>query len=126
MAISLSDIKRGGSGRAPMILIYSPPGAGKTTFAASAPSPIFIRTEDGLGDLEVDSFPEASCVQDVMDALAALYDEGHGYSEVVIDSLSALEPMIWDQVAKDHGVNSIEDLGFGKGYVYAKIGRAHV
>ena len=119
MAISLSDIKRGGSDRAPFIVIHGPPGMGKTTFAASAPSPIFIRTEDGLGTLEVDTFPEMGGVQDVMDSLAALYEEGHGYSEVVIDSGSALEPMIWDQVAKDHGVNSIEDLGFGKGYVYA-------
>jgi len=119
MAIDLSTIKRGGSDRAPITVVHGPPGMGKTTFASQAPDPVFIRTEDGLGSLSVDTFPEMGGVQDVMDALAAMYEEGHGYRSVVIDSLSALEPLIWKQVAHDHGVNSIEDMGFGKGYVYA-------
>jgi len=120
MALSLDDIKRGGSTeRAPMTLIYSPPGKGKTTFAANAPNSIFIRTEDGLGGLEVDTFPVAETYQDVMDALAALYEDGHGYEHVVIDSASSLEPLIWDQVARDNDVASIEKIGFGKGYIFA-------
>ncbi len=119
MAIDLSTIKRGGSNRAPIIVVHGGPGMGKTTFAAHSPSPIFIRTEDGLGALEVDTFPEMRSINDVMEALAALYEDGHGYQSVVIDSLSALEPLIWAQVAQDHGVSSIEDMGFGKGYVYA-------
>lgn len=119
MAIDLSSIQKGGNKRAPVIVIHGPPGSGKTTFAAGAPSPIFIRTEDGLGALEVDTFPEAESIGDVMDSLAALYQDGHEYKTTVIDSTSALEPLIWTQVARDHGVNSLEDLGFGKGYVYA-------
>ena len=118
MAISLESIKRGGTDRAPMIAIHGPPGLGKTTFAAHAPAPVFIRTEDGLGILDVPTFPQAESAQDVMDALAALYDE-HEFQSVVIDSLSALEPLIWQQVAKDHGISNIEDIGFGKGYIYA-------
>lgn len=119
MAIDLTTIKKSGTDRAPIILIHGTPGTGKTTFASAAPSPIFIRTEDGLGSLEVDTFPEAETINDVMEALAALYDDSHEYKTVVIDSLSALEPIIWNQVAADHGHKSIEDLGFGKGYVYA-------
>lgn len=119
MAVSLQSIMRGGSDRAPMVVIHSSPGMGKTTFAASAPDPVFIRTEDGLGDLNVNTFPLLASVQDVMDALASLYEDGHGFKTVVIDSLSALEPLIWDRVAQDHQVDSIEGLGYGKGYVYA-------
>lgn len=118
MAFDLTSIQRGGSQRAPIMVVYSAPGMGKTTFAACAPSPIFIRTEDGLGSLDVDTFPEAKSYQDVQDQLAALYEE-NPYQTVVIDSLSQLEPLILDRVARDHGKNSHEDLGFGKSYVYA-------
>lgn len=119
MAFDLNSIKKGGSDRAPVMVIHGTPGTGKTTFAACAPKPIFIRTEDGLGSMEVDTFPEAETIGQVMEALASLYEDGHGYTEVVIDSLSALEPLIWNQVAADQGVKSIEDIGFGKGYIYA-------
>ena len=119
MAISLDSIKRNSIERAPFIVIHGPPGAGKTTFAAGAEKPIFIRAEDGLGALDVDAFPVANSYQDIIDSLAALFEDGHGYKTVVIDSLSALEPMIWARVAADAGVKNLEDIGFGKGYMYA-------
>lgn len=119
MAFDLSSIQKGGDHSAPIIVIHGSPGVGKTTFAASAPNPVFIRAEDGLGTIDAATFPEVESIGNVMDALASLYEDGHGFESVVIDSLSALEPVIWAQVAQDHGVNSIEELGFGKGYVYA-------
>lgn len=118
MAISLDSIRRGGSERRPISLVHGGPGIGKTTLAASAPSPVFIRTEDGLGNLDVAAFPVAESYADVMDALAALYGE-HEFRTVVVDSTSSLEPLIWDRVAADHEKASIEDLGYGKGYVLA-------
>ena len=55
-----------------------------------------------------------------MEGLALLYDtDEHVYKTVVIDSLSALEPMIWSKVAKDKDKDNIEAIGYGKGYVYA-------
>lgn len=118
MAISLESIRRGGSDRAPLVLVHGGPGIGKTTLAATAPDPVFIRTEDGLGNLDVASFPVAERYEDVMEALAALYGE-HDFRTVVLDSTSALEPLIWARVAADHEKKGIEDLGFGKGYIYA-------
>jgi hypothetical protein len=118
MAFDLTSIQRGGSQRAPIITIHGTPGRGKTTFGASAPSPIFIRTEDGLGQLDVPTFPLCESFDQVMEAVAALYGE-HDFQTVNIDSLSALEPLIWQKVAADHGKDSIEDIGFAKGYIYA-------
>ena len=48
-------------------------GIGKSTFAAQAPSPVFIQTEDGLGMLDCAHFPLAASFDDVIGALAALY-----------------------------------------------------
>lgn len=118
MAISLESIRRGGSERTPIVIVHGGPGIGKTTFASCAPNPVFIRTEDGLGNLDVAAFPVAESYEEVMEALAALYDD-HPYRTVVLDSTSALEPLIWARVAADAEKRSIEDLGYGKGYVLA-------
>jgi len=99
--------------------VYGPPGIGKTTFAAGAPNSVFIRTEDGLGNLEANSFDVAKSFADVMAQIKTLATEAHNFQWLIIDSLSALEPMIWDQVAKAAEKKSIEDFGFGKGYVLA-------
>lgn len=119
MAISLQSIRRERASRPPIVVAYGGPGIGKTTFAAGAPGVVFIRTEDGLGNLEADAFPQAQSFADVMGALTALATEDHAFRWLALDSLSALEPLIWSEVAKAHGKTSIEDLGFGKGYVVA-------
>lgn len=119
MAISLQSIKRTTSMAAPRVLIYGEAGIGKTTWAAGAPNPVFIFTEDGAGTLEVDAFPKANSFGDVMDAISILYQEDHGYGAVVVDSLDHLEPMIWAEVCAQHNVQSIESIPYGKGYVEA-------
>lgn len=119
MAISLKDIQKNNFDKPPRIVIHGTPGIGKTTFAAGAPKPIFVQTEDGLGNLSPDAFPLATSFDGVMEAFGALYTEDHKYQTVVVDSLSALEQMIWSKVAKDAGHDNIEQLGYGKGYVIA-------
>ncbi|MDK9720417.1 MAG: ATP-binding protein [Rhodospirillales bacterium] len=119
MAISLSSLKRSTALQAPRILEYGVAGVGKTSFAASAPDPVFILTEDGLGTLDVPHFPLARSFDEVMEALMALYSEDHAYKTVVIDSVDWLEPLIWAKACKDNSWKSIEDAGYGKGYVAA-------
>ena len=119
MAISLNDIKRGQELKPPKLTVFGVPGVGKTTFAAGAPKPIFLMSEDGLGTLDVDRFPMLTDFQGAIDALTVLYKEKHQYQTVVLDSLDFLEPLIWAHVCESHGQKEIEDFGYGKGYVYA-------
>jgi len=119
MAISLASLRRTAVKRPPRVLAYGIHGVGKSTFAAAAPSPVFIQTEEGLDALDVQAFPLARSFADAMDAIGALYEEEHEFKTVVIDSVDWLEQLIFKDVAQEQKVSSIEDIGYGKGYVFA-------
>ena len=120
MALSLTDLKRVRADLPPRIIIYGPPGMGKTTLASEFPAPVFLQIEDGTpGDLELTSFGHLQSFSAVMDALTALYAEEHAYKTVVVDSLSELEALIWEETARRNNWQSIEQPGYGKGYVEA-------
>jgi hypothetical protein len=84
-----------------------------------ADRPIFIQTEDGLGNLDVTAFPLARRFEDVMEAIGSLYTEQHQFATVVIDSLDWLEPLVWQHTARQHNQPDIESFGYGKGYLAA-------
>lgn len=119
MAFDLGSIRRGPSIEPPRVVIFGPHGSGKTTWAAGAPSPIFILTEDGLGSIDTASFPLCESYSNVMDAIESLYTQSHDFQTVVLDSLDWMEPMIWRHVAKQHDKKDIEDFGYARGYTYA-------
>lgn len=98
------------------VMLYGTHGIGKSTFGAMAPKPIFIRTEDGLGDIDAVAFPLAKCVSDVFQAIDELYREPHDFETVVLDSADWLEQLIWRQVCETGGKETIADFGFGRGY----------
>lgn len=116
MAFDLKSIKKNEAISAPRIMVYGVEGIGKSTFAAGAPNPIFILTEDGLGSLKVDHFPLASSFDDVMAAIGSLYAEKHDFQSVALDSLDWLETMIWRDIETKYDA---KDLAYGKGAVLA-------
>ena len=117
----ISSITKGREAQPPRIMIYGSEGVGKSTFAALAPNPVFVQTEDGLSEIDCSKFPLAKSFDDVVLQIQAVRDEQHDYGTVVIDSLDWLERLVWDRVCADYGVKSIEkaDGGYGKGYVHA-------
>lgn len=117
----IGSITKGREQQPPRIMIYGSEGVGKSTFAALAPNPVFVQTEDGLSEIDCSKFPLAKSFDDVVLQLQAVRDEQHDYGTVVIDSLDWLERLVWDRVCADYGVKSIEkaDGGYGKGYVHA-------
>ncbi len=116
MAFDLKSIKKNTAIAAPRVTVYGVEGIGKSTFAAAAPNPIFILTEDGLGSLQVEHFPIAKKPGDVLDSIQALYDGDHDFRTVVIDSLDWLETLIWREIESTHDA---KDLAYGKGALIA-------
>ncbi|MFZ4480677.1 MAG: ATP-binding protein [Rhodoferax sp.] len=117
--MSLNQLTRAIAPKPPRILIHGVSGVGKTTFASEANQPVFVQTEDGLGTLAANHFPLARSFEEVIDALAALYTEPHDFKTVVIDSVDWLEPQVWGKACRDNGWASIEEPGYGRGYVAA-------
>jgi len=116
MAFDLKSISRNDTILSPRIMLYGVEGIGKSTFAAGAPDPIFILTEDGLGSLDVEHFPIAQSLDNVMDAIGALYAEEHPYKTVVLDSLDWLEAIIHREMEEKYDA---KDLAYGKGAMIA-------
>jgi len=101
------------------LMLYGVHGVGKSSFAACAERPIFIQCEDGLAGIACEKFPLAQSFDDVIQALADLYVEQHPYRTIVVDSLDWLEQLVWQSVCVERGVASMEDVPYGKAYVFA-------
>ncbi len=105
----------------PRKLVYGPNGVGKSKYGTTTPDPIFVPTEDGLGQYKVAKFPVAKSFDEVMSYLSAIRDEKHDFKTVVLDTADWLERLIHDKVCNQFGASNIErvDGGYGRGYVHA-------
>lgn len=123
--MTLASVKKGKEQKPFCALLYGTEGVGKTSWAADAPDPIFIKCEDGTGHLDVAAFPLCQSWTDIIECLDTLLDGGHEYKTAVIDTTDAAERLAWEHLLAtkktDGGqkANSIEDYGYGKGYVAA-------
>jgi hypothetical protein len=103
----------------PRILLHGKHGLGKSSWAAKSPKPIFIQTEDGLGEIKVDRFPLSESVDEVFQNITMLIKEDHQYKTCVIDTLDWFETLAWKKICKERDVKNIEDVGYAKGYSFA-------
>lgn len=118
----LSGITKGKQEKPFRAVVYGPEGCGKSTFAASAPGSIIVDTEGGTSFLDCSRTPRAESFADVMKYLDALATESHDFKTVAVDTLDALEPLVYKAIiaeANSPKIQNVEDFGYGKGYVAA-------
>lgn len=125
MAISLDNIVGGVRIKPPKIVLYGVGGIGKTTFAAGAPKPIFLFTEEGQGSLDVKRFeprpndPVLRSWGEIIECLSFLREAEHDFETIVLDTMDFAEPLLQRYTAERWSKTDIEEFGYGKGYVYA-------
>ena len=115
----LSRVTSGIVKKSHYIILYGEPGIGKSTFASDAPSPIFLCTEDGTNNLDVNRL-RINSFAEMKAALAELATGNHNFKTVVIDTIDHFEPMVWQEVlAENPKYKSIEKIPYTKGYIEA-------
>ena len=115
--MALGAIRRG-TVRAPLrLVLYGVEGIGKTTFAAGAPSPVFLGAEDGFGVLDVPRFPAPTSWAEVGEALTELERGEHEYRTLVLDTLDWIEPLLNADLERRH--KGFSELRYGRDSVLA-------
>ena len=98
-------------------VIYGPEGIGKSTLASQFPSPVFLDTEGGSHHLDIPRLPAPKTWEDVTGAISALASETHEFGTLVIDTADWLEKLLVEHICQRANKTSVEDFGYGKGYI---------
>lgn len=100
--------------RAQRVVLYGVESIGKSTFAANFPKPLFLDIEGGTAHLDVDR-AEINSADELIAALSEV--KKLNYQTIVIDSIDWTERLVVEGLLAQHKKTSIEDWGYGKGWV---------
>lgn len=110
------QITKGKVKRAVRTVLYGVAGVGKSTFASNIPDALFIDTESGTDSMDVARLPKPESWSDLQEELDFVLKE-KPCSTLVVDTIDRIENLLIQDTVKQNGKQSIEDYGYGKGYV---------
>lgn len=121
-AVKPIRVVRGRQSHAKWIHVHGPPGVGKSSFAAGAPDPLFLDVEHGTTNLDVtryqfddDGRTMPLEYPEFLEAVRVVECGDHQYKTVAIDTVDAVESLIWTHICKRDGKKNIAEYGFAKG-----------
>jgi len=109
------------------IEISGAPKLGKTVIASMFPNPIFILTEPGQGDRELNHWKPKTWTSDETYIIKSCTDLDNAYLElcdcsgqfqtIVIDTVDNMSNIIIDDILKEHNIETLNDgaMAFGRG-----------
>ncbi|MCX8496479.1 MAG: ATP-binding protein [Akkermansiaceae bacterium] len=110
-------IRRGKITRPQKVVIYGPEGVGKSTLAGQTPDPVFLDTEGGTHHLDVARLDAAATWEEITATVTQLAKADHPFKTLVIDTADWLEKRLAEHLCRKSNKDSIEDFGYGKGWV---------
>lgn len=122
MALTLASLKKSTPPKHPITFLYGVAGVGKDTLASEFPSPVLICTpgENPPEGVSIDTFGEISDFATLNSAFVALFQEEHSFKTLVISAAAGLEKIVHAETCRREGWKTLEDPGYGKGYVAAE------
>lgn len=112
------NIHTGKAGGALKVVVYGPEGIGKSTLAAHFPRPVFIDTEGSTRHMDVSRTDKPSSWTMLMEQVQHIRSDPGVCSTLVIDTADWAEQLCIASICADKKLSGIEDMGYGKGYVY--------
>lgn len=118
-------LQKGINPRALKVGIYGSEGVGKSTLASHFPDPVFIDTEGGTDYLDVTRTERPLSWTMLMDQVNYFIAHPDELGTLVIDTMDWAEKLCIDKILAEKKIGGIEDIPYGKGYVYVaeEIGR---
>ena len=111
-------ILTGKTGGALKVVIYGPEGIGKSTLAARFPRPVFIDTEGSTRHMDVSRTESPTSWAMLLEQVEYIRGDPGVCSTLVIDTADWAEQLCINKICADKKLTGIEDMGYGKGYVY--------
>lgn len=100
------------------VVVYGPEGIGKSTFASKFPDPVFIDTEGSTKDMDVARMEAPSSWSMLLEQVRYVKSHPDICRTLVVDTGDWAEMLCSSHVCSNNQKTSIEDFGYGKGYVY--------
>ncbi len=112
------NITKGVVKSAMKVVIYGPEGIGKTTLASRFPDPLFIDTEGSTKFMDVARTDRPLSWSQLLNQVSCVWEDPTLCRTLVIDTADWAERLCTEAFCASKKVSGIEEIGYGRGYVY--------
>lgn len=113
------NITTGKISTAQRVVVYGPEGVGKSTFASRFPEALFIDTEGSTNEMTtVRRLNKPTSWQMIMEEVKYVKQNPAVCKTLVVDTADWAEKLCKEDFCSKKQISGIEDIGYGKGYVY--------